>query len=88
MANTKQAIKRHGQSLRRRDRNRYNLSTLKSHLKRTRLALDANDSDAPGLVQQTIRHLDRVATKGTIHRRRASRLKSRLMQRLQKASTS
>lgn len=86
MANTKQAEKRHGQSLKRRDRNRYQMSTLKGLLKRARAAVDAQDANASELVAKTTSALDKVASKGAIPRQRAARLKSRLMLRLQKSA--
>jgi small subunit ribosomal protein S20 len=86
VANTKQAEKRHGQSLKRRDRNRYQMSTLKGLLKRARAAVDAQDANASELVAKTTSALDKVASKGAIPRQRAARLKSRLMLRLQKSA--
>jgi small subunit ribosomal protein S20 len=86
VANTKQAEKRHGQSLKRRDRNRYQVSTLKGLLKSARAAVDAQDANASELVTKTTSALDKVASKGAIPRQRAARLKSRLMLRLQKSA--
>ena len=86
MANTKQAAKRHGQSLIRRDRIRYQISSLRTLLKRSRNAVDAQDANASELVQKTTSALDRVASKGAIPAKRAARLKSRLMQRLHKSA--
>ena len=86
MANTKQSAKRHGQSLIRRDRNRYQISTLRGLLKRARAAVDAQDANASELVLKTTSALDKVASKGAIPAKRAARLKSRLMQRLHKSA--
>lgn len=86
MAKKQQAAKRHAQSIRRNARNRYNLSTLRSHLKRARTAVESSDSNAAELVRKTTTFLDKVASKGSIPRTRAARLKSRLVAQLNKAS--
>ena len=82
MANTKQALKRHRQSLERRDRNRYNRVTARTNLKQAREALASKSGDAEAAVLTAIKRLDRVASKGAIPKKRAARLKSRLMKQL------
>ena len=82
VANHKQAIKRHRQSLVRAERNRYYMSTARTFLKRARLALAAGDDGAGGAVSKATAYLDRIAGKGIIPKKRASRLKSRLTRQL------
>jgi small subunit ribosomal protein S20 len=83
VATHKQALKRHRQSLNRRDRNSYYESTARTFLKRAREALAAgNAEEAQGAVRSATVYLDRVASKGAIPKGRADRLKSRLMSQL------
>lgn len=83
MANHKQAIKRHKQSLVRRDRNNYYKSTMRTFVKRARIALASGDTAvATDAVKKASAFLDKVATKGAIPKTRASRVKSRLNQQL------
>lgn len=83
MATHASALKAHHQSLQHRERNRQYRSRLRAALKRIRTAIDAKDLDgARALLQQTISLIDKVASKGIIHRNAASRYKSRLRSRL------
>lgn len=83
MANHKQALKRHRQSVVRAARNRYYTTSMKTNLKRARLALAAGDkAEASSAVLTAASYLDHVASKGVIPRNRASRLKSRLTRQL------
>ena len=82
MANTKQALKRHRQSLSRRERNRYNRVTARTTIKNARAALASKDGDAESSVLTAVKRLDRIASKGAIPKKRAARLKSRLMKQL------
>lgn len=79
MANTKQALKRHRQSLKARARNRAVKSHVKKAVKSVRVALQNNDKEQ---AQEALRRanaiLDKAATKGVIHWRNASRRISRL----------
>ncbi len=84
MANTKQAMKRHRQSLGRRDRNRYNRVTVRTTVKQAREVIASTDGDAEAAVLTAVKTLDSVASKGAIPKKRAARLKSRLMKRLNK----
>ena len=79
MANSKQALKRHRQSLKRQDRNNYLKATARTYVKRARLALEAGDkAAAEPAVRKAASYLDHIAGKGTIPRKRAARVKSRL----------
>ena len=82
MATHKQAIKRHRQSIIRAERNRYYLSTARTFIKRARLALEGGDKAAGEVVSKATAYLDRIAGKGVIPKKRASRLKSRLTRQL------
>jgi small subunit ribosomal protein S20 len=67
------------QSLRRRARNRRNLSQLKTQVKKLRAALAARDAETAGkLLPETVALIDRSAKKGVVHDNAAARYKSRL----------
>jgi small subunit ribosomal protein S20 len=71
------------QSLKRRGRNRANLSQLKSRVKKLRAAVAAGDAAGAGaLLPQTIGEIDRAAKKGVIHDNAAARYKSRLSRKV------
>lgn len=79
MANHKSAIKRHKQSLVRRDRNRTVKTGLKTVTKNVESAVSGKNSDeAATTLQAAIKAFDRAASKGVIHKRTAARNKSRL----------
>ncbi len=77
------ALKAHKQSLNNRERNRQFRSRLRGALKSIRAAIDGNDLPAAKTaLKQTISLIDRMASKGVIHRNAAGRYKSRLSTRL------
>ena len=78
MANTKSAKKRAAQALRRRDRNRAYRSRMRTAVKKARTALAAGEENAPQLLAEAIRVVDRTAQKGVVHKNTAARTKSRL----------
>jgi small subunit ribosomal protein S20 len=83
VANHKQALKRHRQGIIRAERNRYYISTVRTRLKRARLAIgEGEKTAATEAVGQVVTFLDKIASKGIIHKNRANRLKSRLTRRL------
>lgn len=84
MANHKQAIKRHRQSLGRADRNAYYKATMRTLLKRARTSLEGakKQKDAVEAVKSAVSYVDHVATRGAIPKTRANRLKSRLSSQL------
>lgn len=79
----KSALKAHRQNVKRREHNRGLRSKLRTGLKNIRKALDAKDLDgAKGALKSIQSLVDKMATKGIIHRNAASRYKSRLAARL------
>ncbi len=86
MAKQTQAAKRHRQSLVRRDRNFAYRSRLRTFMKRARQAIDENSDDKKTHVDTACRELDRMVTKGVMHKNTASRSKSRLVKALTHAT--
>lgn len=87
MANHTSAAKRARQCDKRTLRNRLIVSTLRSSLKRARTALENGDAgQASPLVKEASRLAARAASKGSLHRNKASRLQSRLELALRKLS--
>ena len=79
MPNSVSAKKSHRQSLKRRNRNRAQRSTLRSAVKKVREAAAAGDAaEARKLLVAVTRKLDRAATKNLVHKNNAARTKSRL----------
>jgi len=84
---TKSALKANRQNIARREHNRQMRSRLRTALKAIRASLDAKDlSGAKSALIKTVSIVDKMATKGIIHRNTAGRYKSRLTSRLAKAS--
>jgi small subunit ribosomal protein S20 len=84
---TKSALKANRQNIKRREHNRQMRSKLRTSLKAIRASLDAKDVDgAKAALNQTVSLVDKMATKGIIHRNTAGRYKSRLASRLTKAT--
>ena len=84
---TKSALKANRQNVKRREQNRQMRSKLRTSLKAIRASLDANDVDgAKSALSETVSIVDKMATKGIIHRNTAGRYKSRLSARLTKAT--
>jgi small subunit ribosomal protein S20 len=83
---TKSALKANRQNVKRREHNRQLRSRLRTALKAIRASLDDNDLDgARTALSKTVSMVDKMATKGIIHRNTASRYKSRLALRLAKS---
>ncbi|MBX9789353.1 MAG: 30S ribosomal protein S20 [Pirellulales bacterium] len=79
MPNTKSAKKRHRQSLERRARNRATKSTLKTLVKKVRVAVkEGNGTAASEALKDVQTRLDKAAAQGVIHKNAAARVKSRL----------
>ena len=79
------ALKAHRQSLKNRERNRQYRSRLRAALKAVRTALDGKDvAAAKAALKETASLVDKMASKGVIHRNAAGRYKSRLHTRLAK----
>ena len=84
---TKSALKANRQNIRRREHNRTLRSKLRTALKAIRASLDAKDiTGAKEALSQTVSLVDKMATKGIIHRNTAGRYKSRLSSRMSKAT--
>ena len=82
---TKSALKANRQNVKRREHNRQMRSKLRSALKSIRASLDAKDLDgAKTALNTTVSMVDKMASKGIIHRNTAGRYKSRLTARLTK----
>ena len=83
MAHSLSAKKRVRQSIKRRARNRFRKEQIKEQVKAFQTAITAGDvAKAEEALKQTVRKMDRVATKGTIHKNTASRKRSRMARRL------
>lgn len=77
------ALKAHRQSLKNRAHNRRFRARLRTALKDIRTAIDGNDlAGAKSALKQTISLIDKMASKGIIHRNAAGRYKARLTARL------
>ena len=84
---TKSALKANRQNIKRREANRQLRSRLRTSLKAIRKSLDDKDVDAAKTaLNQTVSIVDKMATKGIIHRNTAGRYKSRLARRLTKTA--
>jgi small subunit ribosomal protein S20 len=83
VATHESALKAHRQSLKNREHNRQFRSRLRNALKSIRTAIDGKDpGGAKTALKETISLIDRMASKGIIHRNAAGRYKSRLTTRL------
>ena len=83
MAHHASAQKQMRQGVKRRARNRKNLSQLKTHVKKLRAAIATGDAAAAKtLLPETIGQIDKAAKKGVVHDNAASRYKSRLSRKV------
>ena len=83
MANHKSAIKRNRQSLVRRARNRANSSKMKTAIKAVDAAIEEQSVEkAQAALRAAIPVIQKVASKGTLHKKTASRKVSRLTKRV------
>ena len=82
MANNKQSKKRILINETKRLRNRPYRSAARTYVKKAEVAIKAGDQDtATSAVGEALSMLDRIASKGIIHRNNAARRKSRLMKK-------
>ena len=89
MANSKSAEKRIRTSERRRLHNRPYRSAARTLVKKAELAIQSGDQEvARPAVTQAVSMLDRIATKGIVHRNNAARRKARLMAKFNAVSAS
>lgn len=81
----KSALKANRQNIKRREHNRQLRAKLRTGLKAVRAAVDAKDKAAAKKALTTLQSLvDKMATKGIIHKNTASRYKSRLAAKISK----
>jgi small subunit ribosomal protein S20 len=79
MANHKSAIKRNKQSLANNLRNVHARTTMRNLVKNVRLAVAAgNKEEAVATLEKAVPYIDKVCTKGIIHKATASRKIGRL----------
>jgi small subunit ribosomal protein S20 len=87
VANVASAEKKNRQRLKRRARNLSHLSTMRTHVKRVRAALECKDGQkAADALKIASRVIDKAAQKGVIPRKTASRKISRLTQAVARLS--
>ncbi len=83
MAHHASALKHMRQSIKRRARNRKNVSQVKTQIKKLRASLAKGESEeARRLLPETVSAIDRAAKQGVIHDNAAARYKSRLTRRV------
>jgi small subunit ribosomal protein S20 len=81
----KSALKANRQNIKRRQHNRSLRAQLRTGLKSIRTSLDSKDVEGAKTALRSLQSLvDKMATKGIIHRNTASRYKSRLAARISK----
>lgn len=84
---TKSALKANRQNVKRREHNRQMRARLRTALKSIRTSLDAQDlAGAKAALSRTVSIVDKMATRGIIHRNTAGRYKSRITARLTKTA--
>lgn len=87
MANTKQAKKRVRQAEKHRQHNTSYRSMMRTYIKRVVVAIEVGKaSEADEAYQVALPIIDRMASKGFIHKNKAARHKSRLLARIRKLS--
>ena len=83
MANHKSALKRIRQNEKRRLHNRHYRNRTRTLVKKARAAIESGNLDeAREATRAAVRDLDKLATRGVVHKRNAARRKSRLMKQL------
>jgi len=83
------AMKQQRQDVKRRARNRRNVSQLKTHVKKLRGLVQKGDAEgAKAALSETVSAIDKAAKKGVIHDNAAARFKSRLTKRVNAAKAS
>jgi small subunit ribosomal protein S20 len=85
MANHQSAWKRIRQNEKRRIYNRHFRNRTRTYIKQALSAMQSGEPEtAEEATRRAIRDLDKLASRGVIHKRNAARRKSRLMKRLNK----
>jgi len=86
VAHSISAKKRVRQNLKARARNRFRKEQLKDNVKEFNAAVTGGDwKKAEEALNKTVQRMDRISTKGTIHRNTASRKRSRMAKHLNAA---
>ncbi len=86
MPNTRQAAKRMRRDARRRERNRYHLSRMRTYIRKFRRMVESgNLEEAKQFLPEVISIIYHTASKGVIHKREAARRASRVTNLLNKA---
>lgn len=81
MANIASAQKQNRKMIKNRARNRAAMATLRTAVKKARIAIDAKAAESTKLVKDAVSIVDRAVTRGILKRRTASRYVSRLVTR-------
>ena len=85
MANTKQAKKRAAQNTRQRERNRAVKTRTRNVVRQLRSTAESDAAKSKEQLPSTVSELDVAVRKGVLHRRTASRLKSRITKTVNKS---
>ncbi len=85
MANTKQAVKRVRQNIKRRLHNTKQESEMRTNVKNVVKQIVTDAAKAKVAFPRTVKLLDQAARRGQIHPNKAARLKSRLNKKLKAA---
>ena len=89
MANTQQAFKRTRQNEKRRMRNRWQLSRMRTALKTVLKTIASGDTEAAQTqFKEATTLVDRLASRGIIHKNKASRFKSRINAKIKQLAQS
>jgi small subunit ribosomal protein S20 len=86
VANNPSAEKKNRQRLRRHDRNRTVMGSMRTAVKKARAADDAKQPGAAALLKAAVKLIDKAASKGVIKAQTASRSISRLTKALARGS--
>ena len=79
----KSALKRHRQSVKRNEYNTHYRSMLATYIKKLRKLMDAKQvTEAKEFLKSVLSLVGKVASKGIIHKNKASRMSSRLTKRV------
>jgi len=82
VANIASAQKQNRKMIKNRARNRAAMATLRTAVKKARVAVDAKSADSAKLIKAAVAIVDKAVTKGILKRRTASRYVSRLVTRV------
>ncbi len=86
MAHHKSAIKRHKQSLVKKETNRTAKSTLRTVIKKFNTALAKDPAEAKEVFSEVLHTISKTASRGIIHKKNASRKISRISKKLHKTT--